>query len=66
MFDLLDIGNDLVDGELFRRLPNELMLLAEILRRENFLGASGFKQEAASRDFGFRNCGNGCHRLSPK
>ena len=46
------VGQDFVDGEFFRRLPDQLVLFGEIFGRENFVGAAGFEQEAAAGDFG--------------
>ena len=60
VLDLLDVGNDLVDRELLRRLPDELVLLGEVFRSEDFVGPSGLEQEAAARNLGLRNC-RGCH-----
>ena len=36
VLDRLDVGQNLVDRELFRGLANELVLLGEIFRREDF------------------------------
>src|SRR5262245_11756275 len=46
VLDFLDVGYDLVDGELLRRLPDELVLLTEIFRREDFFGSAFFEEEA--------------------
>ncbi len=56
VLDLLDVGDDLVEGELFRRLPDKPVLLGEILRGEDFVGAAIFEQKTAAGDRCFRNC----------
>jgi hypothetical protein len=65
VLDFLDIRQNLVDGKLFRRLPDELMLLAEIFRRENLVGLPGFQQKAAARNPGLGNCGGRGNSVSP-
>jgi hypothetical protein len=39
-----------------------MVLLSEIFRREDFVGAAGFKKEAAAGDSGFWNCCGCSHR----
>ena len=56
VLDLLDVGQDLIDRELFRCLPDQLMLLGEVFGREDFVGLALFEQKAAAGDFGLRNC----------
>ncbi len=63
VLDLFDVGKNLVDGKLLRRLANQLMLLGEIFRSEHFVGAALFKQKTAAGDFGTRNCG--CRHEKP-
>ena len=58
---LLGVGQDFVDRELFRGLPNELMLLGKILRSEDFVNLALFEQKAAAGDFGAGNCSCGRH-----
>ncbi len=45
---LLGVGKDFVDRELFRRLPDELMLLGEIFGSEDFVRLALFEQKAAA------------------
>ena len=52
VLDLLGVGQDFVDGEFFRRLPDQLVLFGEIFGSEYFIGTAGFEQEAAAGDFG--------------
>ncbi len=40
MLHLLDVGHDLIDRELFRGLTDKLVLLGEVFRREDFVGAA--------------------------
>ncbi len=62
---LLDVGQDFVDCEFLRGLPDQLMLLGEILRRENLVNLALFEQKAAARDFGAGNCSCGSHSETP-
>ena len=52
VLDLLDVGKDLVDGKLLRRLADELVLLGEVFGSEDFVGAAFFEQKAAAGDSG--------------
>src|SRR5580704_13808873 len=63
MLDFLRVGQDLVNGEFFRRLADELVLFGEVFRSENLIGAAGFEQEAAAGDFGAGNSGDCSHVL---
>ena len=58
---LLGVGQDLVDRKLLRRLPDQLVLLGEILRSEDFVSLALFEQKAAAGNFGAGNCGNCSH-----
>ena len=49
------VGNDFVDGKLFRRLTDELVLLGEIFRREHFFRPALFEQKTAAGNFGLGN-----------
>src|SRR6202034_938191 len=64
--NLFDVGQDFIHGKLFRRLPDQPVLFAEILRRENFFGLSGFQQKAAAGNLVLRNCRGRCHVFSPE
>ncbi len=57
VFDLLDVGQNLVGRELFRRLRDELMLLGEVFGGEDLRGLTLFQQETAAGNLGIRNCG---------
>jgi len=48
VLDLVNIRDDLVNGEFFCCLPNELMLLGKIFRSEDFVRLAFFKQKAAA------------------
>ena len=61
---LLDVGDDLVDGELFRRLADHLVLLGEIFRSEDLVGPALFEQKAAAGDFSLGYCRDCRHHLS--
>ena len=52
MLDLLDVGQNLVDGKLFGRLPDQLVLLGKVFRSEDFVGLAFFQQKAAAGNFG--------------
>ena len=56
MLDLLGVGQDFVDREFFRGLPDELMLLGEIFGSEDFVRLALFEQKAAAGNFGAGNC----------
>jgi len=58
MLHLFNIGDDLVDGKLFRRLPNELVLLGEVFWSEDFVALPLFKKKTAARYSTSRNCGS--------
>jgi hypothetical protein len=55
---LLGVGQDLFDRKLFRRLPDQLMLLGKILRSEDLISLALFEQKAAARNLSAENCGN--------
>jgi len=58
VLDLLDVGDDLVDGELLGGLSDELVLLGEIFRSKDLVRPALFEQEAAAGDSGLypRRC----------
>jgi hypothetical protein len=56
VLDLLGIRQNFVDGKFLRRLPDELVLLAEIFGRENVFGLPRFQQKAAAGNPGLGNC----------
>jgi len=56
VFDLLDVGENLVDREFFRGLADELVLLGEILRGKDLGGLALFEQEAAAGNLVLGNC----------
>lgn len=58
---LLDVGDDLIDGELLRCLANEQVLFGEVFGREDFVGLALFEKKAAAGDLGLRNCGRCRH-----
>ena len=51
VLDLLGVGQDLVDGELFRRLRDELVLLGEIFGREDFVRTGAPRGGSCRRRF---------------
>ena len=51
---LFNVGDDFFLCEFFRRLRDQLVLLAEILRREYVFHAALFQQPASALDFAFR------------
>ena len=53
---LFNIGDDLIDGKLFRRLPDELVLLGEVFWSEDFIALPLFKKETTAGDPSSRNC----------
>ena len=59
VLDLVDVRDDLVIREIFRRLRNELMLLVEVFGSKHFLDRCLVEQEAPAYDFAF---GNACRR----
>ena len=61
VFDLLDVGQDFVDGEFFRGLADQPVLLGEVLRSEDLVELALFEQKAAAGNPGAGNCSCGCH-----
>src|SRR5215472_1303992 len=61
VLDFLDVGNDLIDGELFGGLRDQFVLIGKILGGEDFGGLAFFEQKAAAGNFSIGNCGCG-HR----
>ena len=59
MLHLLSVRKNFIDRELLRCLPDELVLLGEILRSEDFVRLALFEKKAAAGDFGARDCGGG-------
>ena len=62
---LLDVGHDFVDREFFRGLRDELVLLGEIFRSEDFVGLAFLDQEAAAGNLGGGCCTKRSHLRSP-
>ena len=60
VLDLLGLGQDFVDRELFGGLRDHLVLLGEIFGREDFGSLPLFQQKAAAEDLGLgnRSCGH--------
>jgi hypothetical protein len=56
VFHLLNVRQDFVDREFFRRLPNQLLLLGKVFGSEDFVRAALFKQKAAAGDSGLGYC----------
>ena len=48
MLHLLGVGQNLLDREFFRRLPDQLMLLGKILGSEDLVSLALFEQKAAA------------------
>ena len=63
---LLHVGQDFVDGEFLRRLPDQLLLLGEVFGREDLVRAARLKQEAPAGDSCLGHCCGCGHVLFSK
>ncbi len=62
---LLDVRQNFVDGEFFRGLPDQLLLLRKVFGREDFIRTALFQQKAAARNSGLGNRSSSGHVLNP-
>ena len=64
VFDLLRLGQNLVEGKLFGRLPDHLVLLGKIFWGEDIGSLPLFQQKAAAGNLGFGKCDCSSHFLN--